>query len=142
MLTIGKLAVAANVSPDTLRYYEREGLIAPAGRSASSYRLYDKESFGRLRFIKRAQSCGFTLMEIRELLSLRSRNDSCCGDVRSQAVEKKIQIEAKIRTMKAMSDALTRLIADCREEQQPIGECSILAAFEQAITPFGAKDPG
>src|SRR5262249_34961553 len=71
MLTIGKLARIADVSSDTLRYYEQQGLIAPAGRSPVGYRLYDKDSARRLRFIKQAQHCGFTLAEIRDLLVLR-----------------------------------------------------------------------
>ena len=79
MLTIGKLAAAAGVRSDTLRYYEREGLIEPAGKSPAGYRLYDKESARRLRFIKQAQQCGFTLAEIRELLVLRGRDAARCG---------------------------------------------------------------
>jgi DNA-binding transcriptional MerR regulator len=67
MFTIGKLADIAGVSSDTLRYYEREGLIEPAGKSPGGYRLYDKDSARRLRFIRHAQQCGFTLSEIREL---------------------------------------------------------------------------
>ena len=71
MLTIGKLAALAKTSTDTLRYYEREGLIEPAGRSESGYRLYDKDSARRIHFIKQAQHCGFTLTEIRDLLATR-----------------------------------------------------------------------
>jgi MerR family Zn(II)-responsive transcriptional regulator of zntA len=101
MLTIGKLAAAAGVRSDTLRYYEREGLIEPAGKSPAGYRLYDKESARRLRFIKQAQQCGFTLAEIRELLVLRGRDATRCGDVRKRAIEKKRQLEGKIRSMRA-----------------------------------------
>jgi DNA-binding transcriptional MerR regulator len=89
MFTIGKLADIAGVSSDTLRYYEREGLIEPAGKSPAGYRLYDKDSARRLRFIKQAQQCGFTLAEIRELLVLRGRAAARCGDVRKRAIEKK-----------------------------------------------------
>src|SRR6266496_675331 len=67
MFTIGKLAHIAGVSSDTLRYYEQEGLIEPAGKSPAGYRLYDQDSARRLRFIKQAQHCGFTLAEIRAL---------------------------------------------------------------------------
>jgi len=131
MLTIGKLARIADVSSDTLRYYERQGLIAPAGKSPVGYRLYDKDSAQRLHFIKRAQHCGFTLAEIRDLLVLRARDAACCGDVRKRAIEKKRQLEGKIRSMRAMSKALDRLIADCVDETQPVEECAILAAFER-----------
>src|SRR5262249_29478672 len=93
MLTIGKLAAAAGVRSDTLRYYEREGLIEPAGKSPAGYRLYDQESARRLRFIRQAQHCGFTLAEIRGLLVLRGRDAARCGDVRQRAIEKKRQLE-------------------------------------------------
>jgi DNA-binding transcriptional MerR regulator len=131
MLTIGKLAALAETSTDTLRYYEREGLIKPADRTESGYRLYDKDSARRIHFIKQAQHCGFTLTEIRDLLVLRSRDAACCGDVRNRAIEKKLQLEHKIKAMKSMSKALDRLIADCANEARPVGECTILAALEQ-----------
>ena len=73
MFTIGKLASLTSVSNDTLRYYEQEGLIEPAGKSPAGYRLYDTDSVRRIRFIKHAQHCGFTLAEIRDLLELRRR---------------------------------------------------------------------
>lgn len=131
MLTIGKLAALAETSTDTLRYYEREGLIEPADRTEGGYRLYDKDSARRVRFIKQAQHCGFTLTEIRDLLVLRKRDAACCGDVRKRAIEKKLQLEHKIKAMKFMSKALDHLIADCADEAQPIGECTILAALER-----------
>jgi DNA-binding transcriptional MerR regulator len=131
MFTIGKLASQTSVSNDTLRYYEQEGLIEPAGKSPSGYRLYDHASARRIRFIKHAQLCGFTLSEIRELLVLRVRDKACCGDVRTRAIEKKLQIENKIRAMKAMSKALDQLIAECANETQPIEECTIIAALER-----------
>jgi MerR family Zn(II)-responsive transcriptional regulator of zntA len=134
VFTIGKLARIADVSSDTLRYYEREGLIEPAGKSPAGYRLYDQDSARRLRFIKQAQHCGFTLAEIRELLVLRRRDAACCGDVRKRAIEKKRQLESKIRSMRAMSKSLDRLIADCVDETQPVDECAILAAFERPAT--------
>jgi DNA-binding transcriptional MerR regulator len=132
MLTIGKLAALAEVSIDTLRYYERENLIEPAERSGSGYRLYDKDAARRIHFIKQAQHCGFTLAEIRELLVLRSRDAACCGDVRKRAIEKKLQLGTQIRAMKSMSRALDHLIADCANEAHPVEECTILAALEHA----------
>ncbi len=134
MFTIGKLAGMAGVSSDTLRYYEREGLIAPAGKSPAGYRLYDKVSARRLRFIRQAQQCGFTLAEIRELLVLRGRDAARCGDIRKRAIEKKLQLEGKIRSMRTMCKALDRLIADCVDETRPVEGCTILAAFEQPET--------
>lgn len=132
MFTIGKLASQTSVSNDTLRYYEQEGLIEPAGKSPAGYRLYDEDSARRIRFIKHAQLCGFTLSEIRELLVLRVRDKACCGDVRTRAIEKKLQIESKICAMKAKSKALDQLIAECANEAQPVEECTIIAALERA----------
>jgi MerR family Zn(II)-responsive transcriptional regulator of zntA len=132
MLTIGKLASLTGVTNDTLRYYEQEDLITPAAKSPAGYRLYDAESARRIHFIKHAQACGFTLAEIRELLALRSLDRACCGDVRKRAIEKKLQIESRIRAMKAMSKALDQLIADCANESRPVQECTIIAALEKA----------
>lgn len=141
MLTIGKLAALAEVSADTLRFYEREGLIAPASKSTGGYRLYDKDAVVRLRFIKQARDCGFTLTEIQHLLVLRNQSEACCGDVRQRAVEKKLQLETKIRALLGMSKALDHLIADCANEAHPIEGCPILAALEQATasTALGRK---
>jgi MerR family Zn(II)-responsive transcriptional regulator of zntA len=132
MFTIGKLAGLTGVSNDTLRYYEQEDLIRPAAKSPAGYRLYDQDSARRIHFIKHAQGCGFTLAEIRELLALRGRDNACCGDIRTRAVEKKLQIENKIRAMKAMSRALDQLITECADETQPVKECAIIAALERA----------
>jgi DNA-binding transcriptional MerR regulator len=135
MFTIGKIASLLNVSTDALRFYEREGLITPAAKSAGGYRLYDEDAVVRMRFIKQARDCGFTLVEIQQLLVLRNQSEACCGDVRQRAVEKKLQLEAKIRAMTAMSKALDHLIADCANETHPITGCPILAALERATAP-------
>ena len=137
MFTIGKLASLTSVSNDTLRYYEQEGLVEPAGKSPAGYRLYDQDSARRIHFIKHAQNCGFTLAEIREILVLRGRDKACCGDIRTRAIEKKLQIEGKIHAMKAMSRALDQLIAECTNQTQPVKECTIIAALERvnASTP-------
>ena len=132
MITIGKLAGLTSVSNDTLRYYEQEGLISPTGKSPAGYRLYDSDSARRIHFIKHAQQCGFTLAEIRELLALRNRDKACCWDVRTRAIEKKLQIEGKIRAMRAMSKALDQLISECENEEEPVKECTIIAALERA----------
>lgn len=130
MLTIGKLAKASDISPDALRYYEREGLLAPARKTESGYRLYGEEAVRRVRFIQHAQACGFTLAEIRELLHLRQADNACCNDVRSRAIEKKLQLAAKIRAMQVMSAALDRLITECAGGSLPVDDCPILAALE------------
>lgn len=133
MLTIGKLAARAQVSADGIRFYEREGLISPARKSASGYRLYTEEAIRRIQFIKHAQRCGFSLAEIRELLELKAHDRACCNDVYRVAVEKKLQLEARIKALKTMSEALSRLIEICSHDAKPLDECPILAALESSM---------
>lgn len=129
MLTIGKLAARADITTEALRYYEQEKLLVPDAKSGAGYRLYRPDSLTRIRFIRHAQQCGFTLAEIRELLALQTGTSACCSDVRRLALEKKLQIEGKIRSLKAMSKALDTLITDCTADTHPVAECSILAAL-------------
>ncbi len=130
MITIGKLARAGRVTPEALRYYEREGLISPKTTTESGYRLYSPEAVRRLRFIRHAKECGFTLGEIRELLDLRTTDTASCRDVKERALAKKGQLDTRIRTLEAMSAALDRLIARCGDETLPIDVCPILSALE------------
>lgn len=133
MRTIGKVATLARVSTDTLRYYEKEGLIAPSAKTASGYRLYTDESVRRIRFIKHAQHCGFTLSDIQELLTLKQADGSCCEDVRSLAIEKKLRIAHKLRALQAMSLALDDLIQQCEGGDKATDNCAILAALESSL---------
>lgn len=82
-MTIGKLAKLAEVSADTIRFYEDERLLMPANKTEAGYRLYDEDAVRRLDFIKHAQHCGMTLSEIRQLLELKADDSSCCSDVRN-----------------------------------------------------------
>lgn len=131
MLTIGKLAAQTELSTNALRFYEREGLLQPSSKSSAGYRLYGDDAQARVNFIKQAQHCGFTLSEINELLTLRGKDSACCDDVRRLAIEKKLQLEAKIKAMKVMSKALDLLIADCPDRGRPVGDCPILGAMEK-----------
>lgn len=133
MLTIGKLALSADVTTDTVRFYEKQSLLAPARKSNAGYRLYDDTAIRRLRFIKQAQQCGFSLAEIRELLALKSSDAACCKDVRSVAIEKKLHLEHKIKALLVMSQALSELITICADETKPLDECPILAALESSM---------
>lgn len=133
VLTIGKLAKLAEISTDTLRYYEDERLLMPASKTEVGYRLYGQDAVRRLDFIKHAQHCGMTLSEIRQLLELRADDSACCSDVRSLAIRKKLQLEQKIKTMQAMSQALSKLIAICTAEDKPLDNCPILAVMESSV---------
>lgn len=133
MHTIGKLATEAEVTTDTIRYYEKEGLLAPTGKTEAGYRLYGEGAVLRVRFIKQAQQCGFSLAEIRELLALRNSDAACCKDVKSVAIAKKLQLEHKIRALTIMSQALSELIVICDQEDGPADECPILDALEDSM---------
>ena len=133
MFTIGKLVRQADVSADTVRYYEQQGLLSPATRTAAGYRLYDSRALRRLHFVRRAQQAGFSLAEIGELLVLKQRDAACCRDVRSVALEKKLQLEHKIKMLRSLSQALTDLIGICHDETRPLDQCPILAALENSV---------
>jgi len=141
MLTIGKVAQRAQVTADSIRFYEREGLIRPAGKSESGYRLYTEEAIRRIEFIKQAQDCGFSLADIRELLELRSTDSACCDDIYRVSVEKKLQLERKIKALAVMSQALTRLIDLCSHDRKSLDECPILGALEAGLAKRPGKSP-
>lgn len=127
--TIGQAAREAEVNLETFRYYERRGLVPQPPRSGSNYRLYPGDAVRRVRFIKRAQELGFTLNEIRELLSIRDRSGATCDEVRQQSIEKMRGIEAKIRSLKAMRAALSTLVGRC-PGQGSASACPIIEALE------------
>lgn len=128
-LTIGKVALLAEVGVETIRFYERKGLIDEPPRLESGYRQYPEETVSRLRFIRRAKELGFTLKEIKELLALRIEPDTTCEDIRHRADAKIGDIEAKIGTLKKMKKALVKLTLSC-SGSGPVGECPILEAME------------
>lgn len=133
MYIIGKVATLAGVSTDTLRYYEKERLIAPVSKTVAGYRQYNDEAVRRIRFIKHAQHCGFTLADIKELLGLKRTDRACCADVRSLAIEKKLRIAHKLKALQAMSRALDDLIQSCDGGKEPIEDCAILNALENCL---------
>ena len=126
--TIGDVAKQAKVRIETLRYYEREGLITSPPRSLSNYRLYPEDTVRRVQFIKRAQELGFSLKEIKELLALRVDPTTSCADVRTRALEKITTIEEKLRVLQAMKHALTQLVEECPGEGA-VTDCPILESL-------------
>ena len=129
LLLIGQLAQRAGVGIETVRFYEREGLLEEPSRKPSGYRQYDDAVVDRLRFIKRAKELGFTLKNIKELLSLQLDPTSSCADVKSQAQAKIDDIEDKIRTLKRMKRALVKLTNEC-SGQGATTQCPILDAVD------------
>ena len=128
-MTIGQLAERAGVNVETVRYYERRGLLPEPARTDAGYRSYEPEAVARLRFIKRAQGLGFTLHEIEDLLALRVRDGDTCEAVGDKTREKIVLVRQKIRELQAMQRSLARLATAC-EARRPTGECPILNALE------------
>ena len=129
-LTIGHLAQEVGVNVETVRYYERRGIISRPAKPSSGYRSYPPEIVARIRFIKNAQELGFSLKEISELLELRVDPDSSCADVRQQAEVKVEDITVKIRSLQRMKTVLTKLVKACNTSA-PTDECPILDALEK-----------
>jgi MerR family copper efflux transcriptional regulator len=129
-LTIGQLAKAGGVGVETIRFYEREGLIAEPPRRRSGYRQYPLSAVRRVRFIRRAKQVGFTLAEIQDLLSLRVSENRRCAEVRDLARAKVRDIERRIAELERMAAALLRLSRACRGSG-PTGECPLLDALDQ-----------
>jgi Hg(II)-responsive transcriptional regulator len=130
MMRIGKVAAEAGVNVQTLRYYERRGLVPEPERGSSGYRAYDPDTVRLVRFIKRAQELGFTLREIEDLIELRHRPRRG-ADVRAVAAAKVEDIERRIRQLKAMGKALGGLVAACDCEGGSL-TCPIIEALDDS----------
>jgi MerR family copper efflux transcriptional regulator len=135
-LRIGELAQRSGVSIDTIRYYERQGLLPRAPRTAGGYRRYSPSAAARLRFIRHAQEVGFSLDEIGELLALRRRKRAPCDAVRATASERLVAIERKLARLERMRAALVELVATC-ESGGADGDCPLL----EALGPEEADEP-
>lgn len=127
-MTIGEVARRAGVAVDTVRFYEHQGLLEEPARRPSGYREYDEGVVPRLRFILRAKGLGFTLKEVGELLALRAGPDATCADVRRHAAAKLADVEAKIRDLQQIRNALAAMTAACRG-RGPTSDCPILDAL-------------
>jgi len=131
-LKTGELAKQAGVNVETLRFYEREGLIPEPPRLSSGYREYPQETVRRIRFIQRAKELGFTLREIKGLLKLRVDPDTTCSVVREQAAEKIADVKKKISDLKKIQQALNKLMNSCRGNG-PVDDCPILKHLEKDL---------
>jgi Hg(II)-responsive transcriptional regulator len=131
-ITVGDLARRAGVHVETVRFYERKGVLPPPQRAESGYRLYSPEAVTRLRFVKRAQELGFTLREITALLALWEDPAATCAHVKHQAEEKLADIRRRIRALRRMEEALEALARTCSGGQRPMAECPILDALSES----------
>ncbi len=112
-MTIGRVASAAGVSIDTLRFYERQRLLGRPRRNFSGYREYPEAVLEHLRFIRDAKELGFTLREIRELLSMGVRSTRECGPVTRKAEARLAALDGELRRLRRMRRTLTRMVRDC-----------------------------
>ncbi len=132
MFQIGELAKRCGVSADTLRFYEKNALISPAGRSDSGYRLYDEANQKQVSFILKAKELGLSLEEIRELLEIRlEATEHSCAEVKSITSAKLALIDEKIEDLTRIRSALKKINdACCGHHDDDASHCSILAALE------------
>ena len=128
-LTIGQVAKSAGVNVETVRYYERRGLLPEPARRPSGYRQYAPEAVRRIQFIRHAQQLGFSLHEVSELLLLRVEPDTSCGEVKQRAEAKIADIERRIDDLRHVQQALATLAVTCSGEG-PISECPILDTLD------------
>ena len=131
MKTIGALAKEAGVGVETIRFYERKGLMKqPKRKGEGAFRRYPAEDAIRLRFIKRAQDLGFTLNEIKDLLVLNSTPNATCEDVRVRTERKIKEVEKKIGDLQRMRRALNAIESACDKNREAIACCRIMDCFE------------
>ncbi|MDR9764447.1 Zn(2+)-responsive transcriptional regulator [Shewanella baltica] len=133
MYRIGELADLCEVKADTLRFYEKHGLLAPSSRTESGYRVYTEADAARLRFILRAKAVGFTLNEISELLSIElDKSNRVCADVKGMVDIKLAQVQAKIAELNHFQTSLQSLSDACCGGPRSAEHCSILEALESS----------
>lgn len=123
--TIGQLARAASVPTSTVRYYERVGLLQPAGRTAGNYRLYSEEALERLRFIRSAQATGFTLEDVTALFHLRDGTTDSCEDVQALIEDRLSDIEKRMSDLRLVQRVLKATLKCCRETEWS-GHCYVI----------------
>ncbi len=128
-MTIGQVAKRAGVGVETIRFYERKGLLVQPPRLNSGFRYYSNNDVVHVRFIQKGKELGFSLKEIAELLSLEGNPQATCGDVKQRAEEKITTIEARVRDLQKMKRSLVRLTAACSGGGS-IEDCPILDCFE------------
>ncbi len=129
-MSIGTLSKMSGVGIETIRYYERRGLLRPVARKSSGYRVFNNESYNILRFLKYAQELGFSLSEIKNLLRLRGAKGSSCEEVQVRASTHLRHVEEKIEKLVRIRDVLSRLILQCRS-RKVTDNCPILDCLEE-----------
>ena len=128
LMTIGKLAGQSGVNVETIRFYERKGILKRPKR-IGAFRQYSKDYINQIRFIKRSQELGFTLNEVKELINLQVNKDSRCSDVLSKTEDKIREIDQKIKDLKKMKNSLKELAECCIDDDYLLSDCPIFECF-------------
>jgi Cu(I)-responsive transcriptional regulator len=142
-MNIGEAASASGVSAKMIRYYEQVGLIAPPARTMSGYRVYAEKDVHALRFIRRARDLGFTVEQIGELMQLWRDRGRASADVKRLALDHVSVLEAKMREIEEMAEALKHLAATCHGDHRP--DCPIIAGLadgQDSPSPPGQRGKG
>lgn len=129
--TIGQLAGAAGLPTSTLRYYERAGLLKPAGRSDGNYRLYDEDALERLRFIRAAQATGFTLDDVIRMLGHRHASSASCREVQGLIENRLLNLKRRMEDLRHVERVLRSALDACRRTEEP-GRCELIDRLSQA----------
>ncbi len=135
-MRIGELAKATGTKAETIRYYEREGILPAADRTDSNYRDYSDDHLATLTFVRRARELGFSMAQVRELLALSDHDDKPCQDV-DQLVKRQLgEVERKIADLSALRDELGQMLRSCRANK--IGDCRIVESLARPLPPRSA----
>lgn len=132
-MQIGEVAAGAGVKPQTIRFYERKGLIKPPGRTASGYRAYPASTVRIVRFIKQSQALGYTLTEIKQLLSLHDQSGNA-GQFRALATAKIESINERIENLTQIREHLENFVANCKCGNKALPDCPAIQSFDYTVT--------
>ena len=136
MYTIGRLAHRTQVSADSIRFYERQGLLTPSTKTASGYRLYGDDAIRRVAFVKHAQRCGFNLVEIRHILQMHSGDDAAREQACALIRAKQAEIKETYKALAAMDQAMSRLLewsAQNPDRRSPLAESPAVTALNEIL---------
>ena len=123
-MRIGELAKATGTKAETIRYYEREGILPPADRTDSNYRDYSQDHLAALTFVRRARALGFSMAQVRELLALSDHDEKPCENVDNLVKDQLLEVERKISDLSALREELMQLSRSCQSDR--IGDCRIV----------------
>ncbi len=129
-ITIGKLAGLADVNIETVRFYQREGILKEPTKKANGYRYYDEDYVAKLIFIKKVKELGFSLKEIKELLEINTKPRATCNFVKDKVSKKIIEIDEKLNDLKQIRQSLTKLSCACDESADEMKKVKVMDCFE------------